>query len=295
MSHFTYKSLDEIDRTSLCQGDVLKMTDELKTAMDTIHPYFNNGNYKYFIVITQSCDLVRRNGTTCKSPYITLAAIRSLDDFFKKELVRSKDYKDIFNDIVLLDDKKVNRYYQISERLYNNTETDYFFLYKDEEFDFNESMVAFLKVSIALKSELHYDNCLKAKILELSDEFKAKLGWLVGNIYSRVGTTDWTSVCTERERKKRFQDEINSRFVIADSRKLTILQKELENNGQHYSSKDDVIRYLDGIEIKTSYEEFLDCIAREVEKFDGFLSDDDKERFVVSIKNNAKIKQLIKK
>ena len=37
----------------------------------------------------------------------------------------------------------------------------------------------------------HYDDILNSRILSLKDIFKAKLGWLVGHIYSRVATEDW--------------------------------------------------------------------------------------------------------
>lgn len=62
-------------------------------------------------------------------------------------------------------------------------------------------MVAYLKVSIPLKSGEHYDKCLKAKRIELADEFKAKLGWLIGDMYSRVGTTDWETIMTAQAKK----------------------------------------------------------------------------------------------
>jgi hypothetical protein len=42
-----------------------------------------------------------------------------------------------------------------------------------------------------IKAELHFQTCLDAKILQLNDTFQAKLGWLVGQMYSRVGTRDW--------------------------------------------------------------------------------------------------------
>ena len=86
MSHFTYKDTKNMDRDSLCQGDVICLSDELIESLSEIHPYFNNGNYRYFIVITQSCVLVRRNGKPCKSPFITLAAFCSLYDFYIKNL-----------------------------------------------------------------------------------------------------------------------------------------------------------------------------------------------------------------
>ena len=79
--HFTYKC--NPDMSSLCQGDILKITEEIKTVLTEVHPYFLNDQYKYFMVLTQSCDLVRRNGSKCKTPYITLAAVRNFSDFFE--------------------------------------------------------------------------------------------------------------------------------------------------------------------------------------------------------------------
>lgn len=196
--HFTYK--EKPDMESLCQGDVLEKTDALNELLGTVHPYFQNDDYQYFMILTQSCDLVRRDGKKCKTPYITLAAVRSYTDFLEKTLV-ANGMAELYNGFLLVDQKGKTRVSQLVERIYNNTEPDYFFLYKEDVLGFPKSMVAYLKVSIALKSELHYQTCLDAKRLELSDEFKAKLGWLVGNMYSRVGTTDWESKMTDKARK----------------------------------------------------------------------------------------------
>lgn len=185
--HFTYSQTP--DKESLCQGDILDKTEELMAVLGDVHPYFLKDQYRYFIVLTQSCDLVRRDGKTCKSPYITLAAIRSLDDFLANYFIRNHLANDV-NGFLLMESKWRVKASQFIERLFNNTESDYFFLAKEELLDFPDSMVASLKVSIALKSELHYNCCLAAKRIELTPEFQAKLGWLVGNIYSRVGTID---------------------------------------------------------------------------------------------------------
>lgn len=84
--HFTYKPSP--DMSSLCQGDVLCVTDEMRKILKEVHPYFLNEQYKYFMVLTQSCDLVRRNAGKCKTPYITLAAVRSFDDFLRTACFR---------------------------------------------------------------------------------------------------------------------------------------------------------------------------------------------------------------
>lgn len=74
----------------------------------------------------------------------------------KKVLLNGK-YAEEVKGLLLMDEKNRDRAYQLVERVYNNTEPEYFFLYKEEALDFQESMVAYLKVSIALKSDEHYE------------------------------------------------------------------------------------------------------------------------------------------
>lgn len=73
--HFTYR---EPDSAKLKQGDILKKTPALLDIIEKVHPHYANDDYLFFQVLTQTCDLVRRNGV-CKSHYITLAAVRSFD------------------------------------------------------------------------------------------------------------------------------------------------------------------------------------------------------------------------
>jgi len=59
MPHFTYA--DVIDKESLKQGDILEKTEGLKKDLEVYHPhYYTSESYRYFIVLTQSCDLSRR-------------------------------------------------------------------------------------------------------------------------------------------------------------------------------------------------------------------------------------------
>ena len=37
----------------------------------------------------------------------------------------------------------------------------------------------------------HFGICLQAKTCQLKEAFQAKLGWLIGNLYSRVATAEW--------------------------------------------------------------------------------------------------------
>lgn len=291
MAHFTYKLSQDTDFESLCQGDILKVTDELRKVLEQYHAYFIDEKYKYFMVITQSCDLVRRK-ENCKSPYITLAAVRSFDEFLYREMQKDKAYEEC-KGLKLLDEGKFNKYYQLVERLYNNTEPDYFFLYKDSEFNFNESMVAYLKVSIPIKSDIHYDTCLAAKIMELTDEFKAKLGWSVGYMYSRVGTTDWTNIMSEQDRKEMLKNELASRFVVSNKQKLQQLKKQLEDGTGVFTSIAEAVGFMESIVIKTNYQKSMEIIEEIVNNFPG-IETTDKERLFNKIKNNAQLRTVIK-
>lgn len=286
--HFTYK--ENPDMTSLCQGDVLVKTDELVEILKEVHPYFTNDEYKYFMVLSQSCDLVRRDGKKCKTPYITLAAAREYSDFLERTLIAEKMAEN-YNGFLLVDEKSKIRVSQLVERVYNNTESDYFFLYKEDALEFPKSMVCYLKVSIALKSEMHYQACLNAKKLELSDEFKAKLGWLVGNMYSRVGTTDWDSKMTDKARKQMIEDDVNSRCVIGSKEQLKEFKNQLNEN--LVSSHDEAIEVLSRIIVKSKYEKVMEIIEKIMMSGYKKITDEDKQILMRAIKSNSSIKLLI--
>lgn len=198
-----------------------------------------------------------------------------------------------YNGIFLVEERAKARVTQLVERVYNNTEPDYFFLYKEDALNFPKSMVVYLKVSIALKSELHYDACLNAKRLELSDEFKAKLGWLVGNMYSRVGTTDWESKMTDKARRQMIEDEVNSRCVIGSKEQIRELKKKLNENPDALSSHDAAIECLASIIVKSKYEQVMDIIEEIFKSNCRNINSDDKDKLLNAIKSRSKIKTII--
>ena len=73
--HWTYRAVEEED---LLQADILERTDALVAILKECHTYFCREEYTGFAVLTQSCDLVRRNGE-CKAPYISIAVIREFE------------------------------------------------------------------------------------------------------------------------------------------------------------------------------------------------------------------------
>jgi hypothetical protein len=186
--HITY--VPEPSRTELMQGDVLRRTPALDELLKTVHPHFyEHPKNRYFLVLTQSCDLVIRQGGQCKAPYISLAPVRSLDLVLDRQLAQSSKVA-VKAELPVVTAKNKQKLSDFLRRLFNNNEGSYFYL-DSKDTPLETDCVAFLNLSIAIKAGLHFQTCLDAKILELNNTFQAKLGWLVGQMYSRVGTQDW--------------------------------------------------------------------------------------------------------
>src|ERR1700679_1779586 len=72
--HYIYT--DAPDAASLNQGDVLTRTPELDAVLTEYHPHYaRHPSYRYFLVLTQSCDLVRRKGVPPDARYISIGAV----------------------------------------------------------------------------------------------------------------------------------------------------------------------------------------------------------------------------
>jgi hypothetical protein len=201
--HITYHPA--LATTELMQGDVLSRTPAIDELLKTVHPHFyQHPKNLYFMVLTQSCDLVVRHDGACKAPYITLAPVRSLDLVVERHLSQFP-LADVEADLPVLGTKARNKASEFLQRLFNNNELGYFFL-DSEDTALDGDCVAFLNLSIPIKSDLHRKTCLEAKILQLNETFQAKLGWLVGQMYSRVGTQDWEPTQLTRKVSKVLQE-----------------------------------------------------------------------------------------
>jgi hypothetical protein len=200
--HFTY--FQPPDPTELFQGDILERTPALDDLLRDVHPYFQKKDKNlYFMVLTQSCDLVIRPGGACKSSYITITPVRSVDTVLAREIA---EYQLPINaEAPVVTDKTKTKLAEFLGRLYNNNEPGYFYLDSDDT-DLKEDCCAYLSLAISIKAKLHYQTCLQAKRLQLTAEFQAKLGWLVAQMYSRVGTQDWPQAELTRKTRDTLAD-----------------------------------------------------------------------------------------
>ena len=186
-THWTYRTVQSDE--DLDQGDILAPTDEIKGILQQFHPHFTDNRYLGFLIITQSCDLVRRGCSQgCKARYINLAVVRSLvgvlDDLMK-------DHCDRLIPGAYTEETKSKAKEMLSRVINQNEQNSgVFYLHQDADAGIGEKAVALLRVTVALRA-VHYDALLHSRRGGLNPEFRNKLGWLVGNLYSRIGTPDW--------------------------------------------------------------------------------------------------------
>lgn len=184
--HWSYVEKCDGDLT---QGDILLPTDALRKSLDVAHRWFNDPKYLGFVVISQTCDLVRRNEEPCKTPYAEIAVVRPLRPYVLGLLRQQCDW---IGDRYFPSTER-NRANDLLDRVINQNEAalGLFYLHPEASIGIAEASVALLRVSIALRSEEHYETLLGARRGRLHPEFANKLGWLCGNLYSRVGIRDW--------------------------------------------------------------------------------------------------------
>ncbi|WP_242122989.1 hypothetical protein [Sphingobium sp. Sx8-8] len=187
---FIFESGDDLDRQQLRQGDLLRRTQALSTALGEAHAYYAEApDYSHFMVLTQSCDLVRRSGKECKSRYITICAVRPLALAVKREFEQQFTKPLPGCPVPVGDREKSALARQFLERVVNNTVDGIFFIPRGAAESVDDHLCAFLPLSVAMRVG-HYDTCLSAKVGQVKDIFAAKIGALASNLYSRIGTPD---------------------------------------------------------------------------------------------------------
>ena len=221
--HWTY---DTPDRATLFQGDLLSRSDRLKGLLAEVHPYFaEEHKYQYFMLLTQSCDLAIRGGK-CKAPYLTIAAVREVTDLLLSKELQNATRGEAIGRVV--SESSGDKLRDFLHRLVNNNNPNYFFLRADTSQGLGTDCCACLRVTVPLRVK-HYDLLLEAKTGQLQEVFQAKLGWLVGNNYSRVGTPDWS------DSKSDLKSLIDGLFLlvhVVEDRRLIRTLKLLKDKGE---------------------------------------------------------------
>ena len=151
-THWTYCT--PANYSDLQQGDIIGRKDELLEVLKGVHSYFCDERYTAFLVLTQSCDLVRRKRGECKARHISLATIREMDQVLPSMIQELSGSR--YQSILLRERKSVAE--EFLERLIDQNEQarGLFYLHPAADAGIAVASLAFLRVTITLRQE-HYD------------------------------------------------------------------------------------------------------------------------------------------
>ena len=186
---------DGFDKLSdLNQGDIIKPIESVRQIFSEVHKHFLDPKYNAFLVLTQTCDLVRRKGK-CRTNYINLAVVRPLEDVLISLLENTCRKVKVSGYLAtgIYEEETKQLAEMLLGRIFNQNEQSFglFFLSESVDTQIEHPSVALLQVSIALRAKEHYDTLVRARSGRLSPPFQSKLGWLIGNLFSRIATPDW--------------------------------------------------------------------------------------------------------
>lgn len=279
-THWTYEDFSQTD--DLFQGDIVER-EGILPVLSKVHSHFCNDKYLGFIIISQTCDLVLRGGN-CKTNYISLAVIRGmgsvlpkiLDDLYRpilKELYPSN--RDIAPGLYP-EEHKLNSM-DLLKKIINQNEQSLgmVYLHQDGDVGISEPSVALLRVSIALRSSEHYKAIQKARTGRLAVSFRNKLGWLAGNLFSRVDTSDWS----EQPQGKRQESEIIGNLLLSSASKAIWAPAALiQNASKVIDLADEERETLASTLAKYAPKPFIDIALEELDAVGVALLDDFSEK-----------------
>lgn len=277
--HFTYKALEQ--DADLQQGDILQRSEALTSVLNAVFPYYLHEDYRHFAVLTQPCDLVRGR----QSRYITIGAVRPLSHAIEREAQRFQTNYVLRRANVVPDGAK-DKLRQFLQRLLNNNEQEFFYLHEDASIGSAQPSCVFLRLSIALLSD-HYEVCRAARVVSLEPMFQAKLGWLVGNIFSRVGTEDWVPKAASLPQWQRLIDDILARnTVFMNDKKIEVVKKANPEATISNMQADDVRRLIQASAEHRKKADAIEAVINQLQS-ETALSPEDLSKVQRRLENDA--------
>lgn len=190
--HWTYAAAPR--DSDLQQGDIIALDTPLRGVLSDAHRHFLDPKYTAFTILSQTCDLERRDNRPCKSKYINLAVVRPLDHVLLS-LLDAVCHPLDFGAACLsgfYEQERESRARELLARILNQNEHGLalFYFHPDADAGIAEPSVALIQVAIALRRD-HYEVLTNTRTGRLTPEFQSRLGWITGNLYSRVATQSW--------------------------------------------------------------------------------------------------------
>ncbi len=220
----------EQDTQSLFQGDIIFLNDVIRGNLISLYQDRVN-KAEFAIILTQSCDLVKRSelGNKCKAQLIHMGLLSAFDDYFFNDLSKYCEKGLFENKVRIIDEGKAQKLQNSLEKLLNNNNNDHFFIPEDSGKGLTSHYIVDLRDQCLLSYE-YFEEILRNKRCELEEIFRAKLGYMVSQLFSRIGTKDWN----KKELENTIKGLINANSIILSKDKVRIArQKESELLSQY--------------------------------------------------------------
>jgi hypothetical protein len=206
----------EQDRQSLFQGDIIFIDDAIRSNLIALYQD-RVKKAEFAIVLTQSCDLVKRSdlGNQCKAQLIHMGILSIFDEYFLDDLSKYCE-KGLFEDkVLIIDEGKAQKLQNSLEKLFNNNISDHFFIPEDSGKGLANHYVVDLRDQCLISYE-YFEDILGNKRCELEEIYRAKLGYMVSQLFSRIGTKDWN----KQELENTIKGLINANSIILSKDKV---------------------------------------------------------------------------
>jgi len=215
----------EPDKQSLYQGDIIFIDAAIRSNLKALC----QGKImkaEFAIVLTQSCDLVKRSefGNKCKAQLIHMGLLSIFDEYFIENLSKYCE-KGLFEDKVrIIDQGNAQKLQNSLERLFNNNINDYFFIPEDNGQGLASHYIVDIRDQCLISFDF-FEDIIRNKRCELEEIYRAKLGYMISQLFSRIGTKDWN----KQELENTIKVLISENSIILSKDKVRMAkQKEPE-------------------------------------------------------------------
>ena len=215
--------------TQLSQGSIfslkgLSFTHKgVSLTLSDFYPKVRIDGIQHGIVLSQSCDLVTKDGRKPKIPYITVGFLEPLSRYIQRDKAWERaaipwtlQHKDesipyTFISPDFLRDALRDKF----SALLKNEDNCHFFVLFDEEKEDPDRRYCIVNLTKAVPIRIeHYNEICPKVTYELTTQFANKLGWKIAELYGRVGTDDFDKAGARRILNE-FQDMIDRELTAA--------------------------------------------------------------------------------
>ena len=283
---------DHFSESSLLQGDILKVDGQFQKYFDDFYPAIqpSDGKIQYVMVLTQSCDLVKAEKRKPKLSHINVCLVRKLDSVVKRLISDEIKPTVVGNKKLLARDALDQLKDKLSKLLNNTDQKTHFFLPKQDPF--KEDMVAVLPLSFSFRSD-HYDLLLENRVLGIKPEFQAKVGHIIGQLYSRIGTPDLHDFGWNDKQTRQYINlllENSNLQQVPDKHYIQYIQ---ENANNEASNVDELIQEFEALKVSKSFQPLKNELLKNIRtQFIRLFDDPEKVQSLLKADTPTRAKEI---